>query len=554
MVDHLLELLHTQTLVVLFVVLGFGYLVGRVGWGGFTLGPVAGVLFAGLVFGHFGFHVNEAAQTFGFAMFIFCVGFQAGPRFVDVMVEDGLKYLSLALVVATTGFVLAAVLGRLLELQPGATAGLLAGALTTTPTLAAAQDAIQSGLAAVPEGWTVDQVVTNIGTGYAITYLFGVIGLILLIRFLPVMLGTDLAEEAAKLETADTKEANGQRLLVMRAYRVDRVGPDSTFDKALGELDLQHWNARLVKARRHGEFLTLDANTMIEPGDEIAVLGRNEWFVEHGRGIGEEIFDDELLSSPLVIAQVVVTKPELIGKSAEDIRNWRRFNVIILGMRRMRVELPRSPDLVFKRGDVITFSGPEEEVDIIAEAVGDVEQDVVETDLFTFALGIVVGLIIGSFAVTIGGVSLTLGAAGGLLISGLTVGFLRSIRPTFGRVPSSALWLLMELGLLMFMAGVGLNAGSGIIETLQDAGVQLILAGIVVTVIPVLVTYAFGRLVLRMNPALLLGGITGGMTSGACLNVLTAASRSTVPALGYTGAYAFANVILTLAGSLILLV
>ena len=106
MIDHLLELLHTQTLVVLFMVLGFGYLVGRVGWGGFTLGPVAGVLFAGLVFGHFGFEVNEAAQTFGFAMFIFCVGFQAGPRFVDVMVEDGLKYLSLALVVATTGFVL----------------------------------------------------------------------------------------------------------------------------------------------------------------------------------------------------------------------------------------------------------------------------------------------------------------------------------------------------------------------------------------------------------------------------------------------------------------
>jgi putative transport protein len=554
-IDHLLELLHTQTLVVLFVVLGFGYLVGRVGWKGFTLGPVAGVLFAGLVFGHFGFEVNEAAQTFGFAMFIFCVGFQAGPRFVDVMVEDGLKYLSLALVVAVTGFVLAATLGRILELQPGATAGLLAGALTTTPTLAAAQDAIQSGLAPVPEGWTVDEVVTNIGTGYAITYLFGVVGLILLIRFLPAALGTDLAVEAAKLESSDaTTGAGRNRRLVMRAYRVERVGPGSTFDSALGELDERHWDARLIKARRDGEFLTLDARTMIEPGDEIAVLGRNEFFVEQGRGIGAEIFDDELLSSPLVTAQVVVTKPELIGKPARDIRDWRRFNVIILGMRRMRVELPRSPDLVLKRGDVITFSGPEEEVEIIAGLVGNVEQDVVETDLFTFGLGIVVGLIIGSFAVTIGGVSLTLGAAGGLLISGLTVGFLRSIRPTFGRVPSSALWLLMELGLLMFMAGVGLNAGAGIIETLEEAGVQLILAGIVVTVIPVLVTYAFGRLVLRMNPALLMGGITGGMTSGACLNVVTAASRSTVPALGYTGAYAFANVILTLAGSLILLV
>ena len=121
-----------------------------------------------------------------------------------------------------------------------------------------------------------------------------------------------------------------------------------------------------------------------------------------------------------------------------------------------------------------------------------------------------------------------------------TVGFMRSVRPTFGRVPGAALWLLMELGLVMFMAGVGVNAGSDIVDTLADAGLRLVLAGFVVTIVPVLVAYAFGRLVLRLNPALLLGGIAGGMTSGASLRIVTAAAKSTVPALGYTGAYAFA--------------
>lgn len=553
MAEHLVTLLRTNGIAVLFVVLGVGYLIGRLGFKGFTLGPVAGVLFAGLVFGHLGFAFSPSAQAFGFALFIFCVGYQAGPRFVDVMVADGLKYLLLALVVAVTGFALAAAFGRALELEPGAAAGLLAGALTTTPTLAAAQDAIQSGLAPVPEGWSASQVVTNIGTAYAITYLFGVIGLILLIRLLPLVTRTDLAAEAARLDTGDTTNQDlTARRLVTRAYR---IGPDSRIDAPLEDLDARHWTtARIVKARRDGEMLDLSRETRLVEGDEVVILGDSSFFVEHGPGIGAEIFDENLLASRIVTAQVVVTKPEMIGKRPDEIRNVRRFNVMVLGMKRLRYEVPRGPEVVLKHGDVITFTGPEEEVEIIGELVGDVERDVVETDLFTFGLGIVLGLIVGSFAVTVGGVSLTLGAAGGLLISGLAVGFLRSVRPTFGRVPEAALWLLMELGLLMFMAGAGMNAGSEVVETVQTAGLRLILAGIVVTVVPVLVTYAFGRLVLKMNSALLLGGITGGMTSSASLKVVTAAARSSAPALGYTGAYTFANVIMTLSGSLILLV
>jgi putative transport protein len=553
MTDYLLELIRSNGIAALFVVLGCGFLIGRVGLRGFALGPVAGVLLAGLAFGHFGFTISEWAQSFGFTMFIFCVGYQAGPRFIDVMLEDGLKYLALALVVAATGFVLAASMGWMLELEPGATAGLLAGAMTTTSTLAAAQDALTSGLAPVPEGWLLEDVVTNVGTAYAITYLFGVVGLILLIKFLPALLRTDLPAEAAKLDTGDAgANAESDHRLVTRAYR---IGPSWHVDKPLADLDDLHPTvARIIKARRDGKMLELRANTTLAEGDEIVILGDQSYFVAHDDEIGDEIVDRELLASSTVTAQVVVSNREVVGKKIDEIDDLQRLNVLLTGMKRMRVQVPITPDIVLKHRDVLTFTGPEEEVEVIRRVLGHVERDVVETDLLTFGIGIVAGVTIGSFAVTVGGVSLTLGAAGGLLIAGLTVGFMRSVRPTFGRLPGPALWLLMELGLLMFMAGVGVNAGADIVDTLATAGVRLVLAGIVVTMVPVLVAYAFGRLVLRFNPALLLGGITGAMTSGASLRVITDESKSMVPALGYTGAYAFANVILTLAGSLILLI
>ena len=552
-VNHFLELLHSNGVAVLFVVVGFGFLIGRIGFRSFSFGPVAGVLVAGLVLGHFGFAISGVVQSFGFAVFIFCVGYQAGPRFVDVMLEDGPKYLALALVVAVTGFVLATSLGRALDLEPGATAGLLGGAMTTTSILAAAQDALTSGLAPVPEGWLTEDVVTNVGTAYAITYLFGVIGLILVIRFLPALVRTNLPEEAAKLDLIDAESiANLDHSRRTRAYR---IGPSWQVEEPLDDLDDRHPNlARIIRARRNGEMLELRADTTLAEGDEIVILGDHSYFVAHGDEIGDEIFDRDLLASQLVTAQVVVSNRDVVGKSVDEIDDLQRLNILLTGMKRMRVQVPITSDTVFKHRDVLTFTGPEEEIEVIRRVVGYVERDVLETDLLTFGLAIVAGLTLGSFAVTVFGVSLTLGAAGGLLISGLAVGFVRSVRPTFGRVPGPALWLLMELGLLMFMAGVGVNAGADIVDTLATAGTRLVFAGIIVTIIPVLVAYMFGRLVLRLNPALLLGGITGAMTSGASLRIVTDASQSTVPALGYTGAYAFANVLLTLAGSLILLI
>jgi putative transport protein len=215
--------------------------------------------------------------------------------------------------------------------------------------------------------------------------------------------------------------------------------------------------------------------------------------------------------------------------------------------------VPIDTEIVLERGDVLSLTGPHASLERVGEMFGHIEREVLETDLLTFAFGIAVGIVIGTLSIKIGGVSVGLGSAGGLLASGLTIGFLRSIHPTFGRMPGAVRWVFMELGLLFFMAGIGLRAGKEIVEALMTAGPLLFLSGVLVTVSPVVAGYLVGHYILRINPVLLLGGITGSMTSGACLSIVSQEAKSGMPALGYTGAYAFANVILTVAGSVILL-
>ena len=553
MTVQLLEFLHNQPVAAFFLVLSLGYLVGRVGIAGISLGPAGGVLLAGLLFGHYGFTMNPAIQTLGFAMFIFCVGYQAGPQFFDVLMTSGLKYLSLALVIAATGFALAVFLGRALDFAPGLSAGMLGGALTTTPTLAAAQDAVRSGLVATPAGVTSEQVLTNIGAGYALTYLFGLIGLILIIRLLPKLLGIDLPAEAAKLESA-AGGASGPDLstATRRTYRVTK---SDQLERTVAELErAAPGEITFVAIRRAGEVIPVDFDTRFELGDEVLALGQVDHLLEHAAEFGEEISDEEGLGVTMSTVQVVVSNPEFVGARLVDIRPAERIGALPLEVRRQRTVLPLTVDLVLHRGDVITVYGPEMAIERLVRHVGHVERDVDDTDLLTFGLGITAGIALGTLAITVGGITLGLGMAGGLLITGLLIGFLRSIWPIFGRVPSASRWVLMELGLLMFMAGVGLNAGGGIVDIIQNAGVKLIGAGIIVTLVPVLAGYAFSRKVLGLNPAEALGGVTGSMTSGAALSVVCDAAKSNVPALGYTGAYAFANVILTLAGTLIMLI
>ena len=546
MADIATHFLHGNPTLLFFLVLALGYLLGKLAIREYQLGAVAGVLFVGLVFGHFGFTIGAGAQTFGFTIFIFAVGYQAGPRFFEVIRTDGLRYLSLALVVAVTGVGLAVALSGAFDFEPGISAGLLGGALTTTPTLAAAQEALRAGNVVPPDGFSVARAIDNVGAAYAITYLFGVIGLIVLMKLLPRLVGVDLPAAAAELSHVGPGASAAAQDMVPRAYRVLRDG------QIVRDIEDTTRRLRIVRARRGGRPVDFELDTKLQQDDEILVLGDREALLALPRDRFVETPNTAVFDTKLETVEVIIERPDVVGKTLGALSAQRRPGAVFpLGVRRMRVELPIEEDLVLQKGDVVTVLGNEIDVELITQMAGHVERQVEETDLLTFALGIGAGILIGTLTVTIGGVSVGLGSAGGLLASGLTIGFLRSTNPKFGRVPDAALWLLMELGLLMFMTGVGLNAGSQVVQTLLDAGLPLVVSGLVVTVVPVLVAYVFGTRVLRLNPALLFGGIVGSMTSGAALKVVQELAKSPSPALGYTSAYAFANVLLTVAGNLL---
>jgi putative transport protein len=548
---RLLETLRTQPVLTLFLILGTGYLIGNIRIGSFSLGPVAGVLFAGLFLGHFDFRMSAGAQAVGFSLFIFSVGYQAGPRFFDVLKTDGLKYFLLALVVAATGFGLAVIATQLLSLAPGTSAGLLSGGLTSSPTLAAAQEAIRSGQVAPPQGTTADAMIGNVATAYAITYIFGLAGLIAFIKLLPQVLGIDLEKEAKALEAADQSAKSLQPMNVgLRIYRVTNESMTKIPGK---QLATQYWDkASVVKVRRNGEIIQPGPKGFLQLGDELIVLGTVDYFTQSISKFGEEVSPEASTTQFTQTAKIVVINKGAVGKSVQELDIARRFGVLLANVTRMQTQVPLSADFTFQKGDVLSVIGPQENVDLLGEKLGHVERELAETDMVTFAFGIAVGVVIGMLAIKVGQLSIGLGSAGGLLASGLVIGYLRSVYPVFGRMPAAARWILMEFGLLLFMAGVGLRAGADIIETFLVAGPVLVLAGIVITTTPILVGYFFGRKVLKLHPVLLFGGITGSMTSGASLSVVTKAANSPMPSLGYTGAYAFANVLLTIAGSVIL--
>lgn len=539
----------------LFLVIGIGYSIGRVRIGSFDLGPVSGVLFAGLVFGHFGYDMSPTIQSLGFIIFIFCVGFQAGPRFFSVLRTDGLRYLALAVVIGVTGFGIALALSRALDLEPGAAAGLLAGGMTSSPTLAAAQEALRAGQIPVPAGMSAAQMLTNLTTAYAITYIFGLVGLILIIRYLPKIMGVDFKAEATRLASEQQGGVEDAVKvipdIVARAYRVTEevftgIPLQEIYDRFPGL-------GALSRLRRDGEFIEITPETIAEVGDEIAVTGYLHHLLNIGTNIGPEIQDAELLGDGIESGRILVLRSKVKHLKLEPRDLNERYGCFLASVQRLGVEVPLSPDLRFEPGDVLHVTGHRGSLDRLAADIGQIERAADETDLVTFGLGIAAGTYIGGLAIQVGGVSVGFGSAGGLLAAGLTIGFLRAIRPTFGRVPSAARWVFMELGLLIFMAGVGLQAGSGILDTLATSGLSLFVAGILVTSVPVLAGFAFGRWVLGLNPVYLLGAITGSMTSGAALSIVTREAGNSLPALGYTGAYAFANVLLTVAGSLILL-
>lgn len=553
---QLAELLTANPMLLLFSVIGLGYLLGNIKIAGIEGGPVIGVLLVGLIFGHFGFDAPEGASGFGFALFIFSVGIQAGPTFFSAFMADGTRYITLALVVAVSALGLAFLLSALIGLDYGFGAGLLAGALTSTPTLAGAADAVHSGMVALPEGMASAQVLENIHVGYAITYLFGTVGIILAVRFFPGLIGLDLPAEAANLARErglgkrSSKGRTGGMLPIIRAYRAhqDMIG------KSVGQLrlDSKGIEGKGLRLKRGKKLLDLEEDLVIEEGDLFSIIASiKDHSVSRSGGL-KEVLDPDLLSYQVTTQEIILTEDRVVGKTLADLDMPKEYGCFAATLMRASIELPIDSALPLQKGDRLEVIGEEGNLKRLTSDIGYVEKELEKTDLATFAFGMIGGILLGLVTLALGDFSIGLGTAGGLLIVGIVIGYMGSVMPTFGRVPAPARYVLMELGLMLFMAAVGLSAGGGVVEALTSVGPAIILSGVVVTLAPAAIGYFVGRRVLGLNPALLLGSLTGAMTSTPALNVVTEAARSAIPALGYAGTYTFANVLLTFAGALMM--
>jgi putative transport protein len=545
----------------LFLVIAAGYWIGSFKIGAFSLGPVTGSLFAGLVVGDFA-HVPVSSMTksFLFLLFLFGIGYSVGPQFVQAMKRDGLKPMLLAVVVGLTGLAIAIIVGKTLGLDPGLAAGMLSGALTQSAAMGTATDAI-NGLA-VPETQRA-LYVSHIAVADAVCYIFGYAGVILWITVVaPALLKIDLREEALKLEQslgmsrAKPGLASAWRKFEMRAYRLDADSPLIGTTVAAAEARLPEHRLFIHRIRRGDRMLQAEPGTILAPGDVITISAPRQIIVELVGSRAEEVEDKDLLDIPLISADVFLINAKLAGMNLQEASqlDWTRA-LYLRSLRRGGQELPIAPGIILQRGDMLRIVGPEPVVESAAKNIGVVVEPSTSIDFVVMGLAIFFGGIVGVLvSFPVGSIKIALSTSVGTLLAGLLVGYLRTLNPRFGRIPDGAISLMTSLGLAAFVGLTGIHAGPIFISSLRESGIGLLLGGMVVTLLPQFVGFCFGHFVLRMNPILLLGGLTGSQTVTAAMAALQERSGSPVPVLGYTPAYPVANILLTTWGTVMVVV
>jgi putative transport protein len=307
---------------------------------------------------------------------------------------------------------------------------------------------------------------------------------------------------------------------------------------------------------RGADQLTLNPALTLQAGDRLVVSARRGAFLNAERDIGPEIDDPALLSVPVRTVTVVVTSKDVHGKTIGDLgQDPRGRGVYLESLRRGTVPMPREPWTVLERGDVLRIVGAPEDVERAGKHIGFVEHDVSATDLTFVACGICAGMLLGLLKINIGGVVLGLGTAGSILVIGLVAGWMRSRYPVFGAIPEPAQRLLMDVGLIVFIAVVGMHAGPHAVEAYHTSGggffANIFAAGVIVTTVPLAVGTIAARYVLKMSPLMTLGGLAGAQTCTPGLNALREASGSNIGSLAYTVPYAIGNILLTVWGPVV---
>jgi putative transport protein len=558
MLEWLQQFLVRYPELALFLVIAAGYWIGSFKAGAFSLGPVTGALFAGLLVGQFA-HVPVSGMTksFLFLLFLFGIGYSVGPQFVQSLKGSGFKPVLLAIVVCVTGLLASLAVAKILRLDPGFAAGLLSGALSQSAAMGTATDAI-NGLP-LPEADRA-RFVAHLAVADAVCYIFGYAGVILFITTVaPALLKVDLKEEALRLEQAlgmsraKTGSASAWRKFEVRGYRLPEGTPLAGLTAAEAEARVPEHRLFVHRLRRGEVVLEAEPATMLRPGDVVALSGPRQVMVNLIGPRAEEIEDRELLDIALTTAEIFVINPKLEAKTLADLsaEGWTR-GLYVRSLSRGGQNIPVAPAVVLQRGDLLRVVGPELVVEKAAANIGVVVAPSATIDFVVLGLAIFLGGLVGVLLTfSVGGIKISLSTSVGTLLAGLLVGHLRTRHPLFGRIPDGAVSLMTSLGLASFVGLTGIHAGPIFLSALKEAGIALLLGGMAVTLVPQLVGLAFGHFVLRMKPILLLGALTGAQTVTSAMAALQERSASPVPVLGYTPAYPVANILLTTWGTVI---
>ena len=550
MVEYFVGALRQHPELAIFLTLAMGFFIGRFKIGSFTLGTVVGTLLAGVLVGQLDIAVPAIVKSVFFDLFLFATGYKVGPQFFRGLRTDAVPQLVLTVVLCVTCLLSAWGASVLLGYDVGTAAGLLAGAFTESTVIGTAGDAI-SRLDLPADEKT--RLINNIPVAYAVTYLIGTGFVVWFLSTIgPRLLGVNLRDAARRLQSEIGGEEEHEPGIYSafasfgaRAYRATNA---QLVNHTLAQLEAMPPSGRVFisRIRRDGRIIEPEPNTVLQLDDVVAVMTRTELLVARGTAIGPEVDDKELLDFPVEILDVVVTRRGAAGQTLRDLAaaDFAR-GVFLRTLKRAGQTMPFTPDTRVDRGDVLTLVGARGDVDRAARHLGYADRPTVTTDMIFVGLGIVLGGLVGLLSVVVGGVPLTLTASGGALVGGLVFGWLRSVHPTFGRIPEPAMWVFDTVGLTVFMAVVGIGAGPSFVSGIRATGISLVFVGLAISILPHLVGILVGRHLLRINPVILLGACAGAGTNTASLRAIQEAAGSKLPALGYTVPYAVGNILLT---------
>ena len=560
MIDWFVQTLRSYPEIAIFLSLAFGYYFGSFTYKGLGLGAVTATLIAAVLIGQLGITISGPLKPTFFLMFLFAIGYGVGPQFVRGIAQDGIPQALFAAVVCVFCLGAAYLGAKLAGYDVGSAAGLYAGSQTISASMGLATDAINR-LGLSPE--EAKKLLDAMPVAYAVTYIFGTVGSAIVLALIgPALLGIDLEAACKRYEEkhGGKKELGGPgtgwHFHELRAFRVREGARIAGKTAQAAEALLPEQRVFVLRLRREGRIIDAATDTIIQPGDVVVVAGKRDVLVNVIGAAAEEVDDRELLAVPVEGVDVYVTSKEVDGKTLAELATYPGARGVFL--RKIvrgatATDIPILPSTQLQRGDIVTLVGRTQDIAAATKMLGHPDRATDVADVAFIGGAIAIGALLGALVYKIGSVPLTLSTSGGVLIAGLFFGWLRSVRPIFGRIPSSTVWFMNSVGLNVFIAVVGISSGPGFVSGLQQLGFSLFLWGVVVTTVPLVLAMYVGKYLFRFDDAILLGCCSGARTTTASLGMVNDRAKSQIPGLGYTVTYAVGNTLLTIWGMVLVM-